>query len=209
VHRRDILRAAGVAAVFTILPRQAAASWARLLRSDRATHPLSPAQLRLVTAIGDAIIPRTDTPGASDVGVPQWIELVVSEHMSAEHRAAFVAGLASIDDLSRRISGGAFADLSPAVRGKVMASLDPPENRLQRLLARKPDIAYYVQTATSRVERLFHWGSARNAYTELKALVVQGYFTSEPVWTGVLHTRVMPGSFIGDLAYAPPLTAHD
>jgi hypothetical protein len=104
MHRRQVVRSLGAALALPFLPRSAEAAialgerlHARLEREEVPFRTLDPAQQALVTGIADAIIPPTDTPGASAVGVPQFIDLILTEWMSDEERAAFLAGLRDID----------------------------------------------------------------------------------------------------------------
>ncbi|MES2921283.1 MAG: gluconate 2-dehydrogenase subunit 3 family protein [Verrucomicrobiota bacterium] len=57
----------------------------------------SPAQRELVAAIAETIIPKTDTPGAIDAGVPGWIELLVQDCLEAADRKIIVDGLAEVE----------------------------------------------------------------------------------------------------------------
>lgn len=52
---------------------------------------LTPAQMDLVGKLSDLIIPRTDTPGASDAGVPEFIDRRLTA--SPDLAAAFRKGL--------------------------------------------------------------------------------------------------------------------
>ena len=49
---------------------------------------LTPAEMQLVTKLSDLIIPRTDTPGASDAGVPEFVDrrLTASPTLAASFR---------------------------------------------------------------------------------------------------------------------------
>ena len=49
---------------------------------------LTPAEMDLVAKLSDLIIPRTDTPGASDAGVPEFIDrrLTASPNLAAAFR---------------------------------------------------------------------------------------------------------------------------
>ena len=57
----------------------------------------SRSQRKLVAAIAECIIPRTDTPGAKDAGVPQWIEVIVQDCSDLKDQAAFISGLTALD----------------------------------------------------------------------------------------------------------------
>lgn len=58
-----------------------------------------PSQRAQVAMIAEAIIPRTETPGAIDAGVPGWIEVIVKDCLEPEDQDIITAG---ISDLMRR-----------------------------------------------------------------------------------------------------------
>src|SRR5512140_418491 len=97
MQRRDLLRAFGAATALAMLPHEAMAAWARVATGVRIADGLTDPQLALVGAIADTIIPRTDTPGATDVAVPAFVNVIVSENYTDAERAAFVAGLDAIE----------------------------------------------------------------------------------------------------------------
>jgi hypothetical protein len=170
MERRDLLRALGTATALALIPRDALAIWTRATAGPRPTNGLSDAHLALVKAVADTIIPRTDTPGASDVGVPAFVDVIVSENFEDAERTAFLAGLDAIDAKAKADAGSAFVDLAPDARGAVIEAIDVAADRDS-----EPSKTYW----------------------RLKGLVVHGYFTSEPVMKDVLKTQVMPGRFDG------------
>jgi hypothetical protein len=163
----------GAVTALSFLPGDAHAAEAardRILLGETAADGLSDAQIRLVTAIADMIIPRTDTPGASDVGVPAWVNLIVTEYYNDNERTPFLTGLDAIDAQAIRDEGTRFADLSAESKDRVMKTLDTPAER---------------------------GAITAQAYSRLKGLVIHGYFTSRIVQQDVLRTAVMPGRFDG------------
>src|SRR5580765_2018285 len=93
MQRRELLRAFGAATALAFIPRDAMAVWARVASGVRPAAGLTDAQLTLVGAIADTILPRTDSPSATDVRVPAFVDVIVSENYAAAERTSFLAGL--------------------------------------------------------------------------------------------------------------------
>src|SRR6476619_3352906 len=130
MRRREVVRFLGAALALPFLPRGAEAAielGEQIHRriGDVPFRTLNPAQQRLVTQIAEMIIPETDTPGATSVRVPEFIDLILTEWASDEEKAAFLAGLADID-VQAAAAGGApkFVELAEAKRGDFLTGLD-------------------------------------------------------------------------------------
>ena len=74
----------------------------------------TPAQLALVGELAETILPRTDTPGALDAGVPAFIDRMLATWDTAEERDRFIRGLGEIET---RLAGAASRD-------QVLSALD-------------------------------------------------------------------------------------
>src|SRR5215210_2309267 len=116
MERRELLRALASAAALAVVPDKTLAAWSRVASGIPLQNALSPAHLALVRAIGDTIIPRTDTPSATDVGVHKFVDVMVNEHMTETERVAALAGLDAIDARARAESNVSFAELSAEKR---------------------------------------------------------------------------------------------
>ena len=55
-----------------------------------------PSQREQVAMIAEAIIPKTDTPGAIEAGVPGWIEVIVQDCFEPADQQVIVNGLADL-----------------------------------------------------------------------------------------------------------------
>lgn len=170
MQRRDLLRAFGAATALALLPHDALAAWTRVATGPRPTAGLRDDQLALIGAIADTIIPRTDTPSATDVRVPAFIDIVVSENYTDTDREAFVSGLAALDAQVKSATNASFVDLDASACGAQIAAIESATNR--------------------RAE-------PTRTYWRLKGLIVHGYFSSEPVMKTVLKYEIMPGAFDG------------
>jgi hypothetical protein len=124
MHRREVVRYLGAAFALPFLPRGAGAAIAfgeelheRLAGEAVPFRTLNAAQQRVVIDIAEMIIPETDTPGATAVQVPQFIDLILTEWMSDDERARFLAGLSGIQ-------AKGFARMSPRQRAELLTALD-------------------------------------------------------------------------------------
>ena len=140
-------------------------------------------EVALLDEIAEAIIPRTDTPGAKDAEVGAFMARFVTDCYSPEDRAAFRAGLVDLDQLA----GGSFMVLPAADRLQLLTGLD----RTAREQARDAWVA--ADGAGSGV----HW------FTMIKQLAIFSFFTSKVGATEVLRYDPVPGSYDGDLPYEP------
>ena len=177
MERRDFLKAFGAVAALTILPHESSAAWARVASGAPLANGLTPSHLALIGAVADTLIPRTNTPGATDVGVPSFVDVIVSENYTDADRAAFVAGLDAVEAQLRSGGTTSFVDLSLDARG-------PAIEAMEKLTDRRADPA--------------------RTYWRLKGLIIHGYFTSEPVMKDVLHTEIMPGAYNGSAPMPVP-----
>lgn len=174
MERRDLLRTLASATALTILPHKTLEAWSRVASGASTTSGLSDAHMLLVRALADTIIPRTDTPGATDVGVHRFVDVIFAEFLTDDERARAIAGLNAIDERAMAESNVVFADLGEEGRGRFIEALEAGP--------RDTDV--------------------KRAYWQLKGLIVRGYFTSEPVMKNVLKHVVMPGRFEGSAPIA-------
>jgi gluconate 2-dehydrogenase gamma chain len=160
-----------------LMPGFAEAAWGAVAAGARTPRVLSP-QDQMITLIADTILPRSDTPGAIDVGVPPWIGLVLTEYFSDTRRARFLADLGAIDQLALSTSGASFIGLKHHHLMKVMDSLDAA--------CGSKDLT-----------------PAQRGYVQLKELIIYGYFTSKPVQQDLLKVVIVPGRFDADVRITP------
>ncbi|MCK0127635.1 gluconate 2-dehydrogenase subunit 3 family protein [Erythrobacter sp. F6033] len=81
------------------------------------------AHKRLIASIADRVIPATQTPGAIDAGVPEYISNVFTDFFTSEQQDEFVEGLA---DLASSLggSGGDFTALSSEDQDRALTEID-------------------------------------------------------------------------------------
>lgn len=133
---------------------------------------LDTGQQDLLAALVDEIIPATDTPGASEAGVPQFIDKLLSDWYEPEDRDAFLAGLATVDP---RAAGGSFVGLAEEARTALVTEMD-------------------AEAYEPRDE-----GEPTPFFRQLKELTLSGYYTSEIGATEELRWLAAPGRYEADI----------
>ena len=139
------------------------------LTSDQAT---------LVSQVSEIIIPRTDTPGAKDVGVPSFIDQMVNEVYSKEDQKWFTDGLAAFNEAAKKEYSEDFADLDE-------------EEQTAFVMKVHEEAVKAEQTTDPAPKRPF--------ILMMKELTMLGFFTSEPGATQVLQYAPVPGAYKGCL----------
>ena len=129
---------------------------------------LTAKQFETVSAIAERILPKTHTPGARDVGVPAFIDLMYGKYMTAAERRVFADGLLEVESVGAGTNPGGFAALTPAQQ----------DSMLKRI----------AEAAQGKENTFFHL---------TKELTLLGYFTSEPIGKKVLHYDPIPGRYDG------------
>ena len=104
MDRRSAIRALATAGAVPLLaPDQLSALFtARRAAGWSSTDGLAPRALsvrefEVVAAVADLIFPRTETPSATDLGVPAFVDLLADEWMDAAELASLRDGLVSLD----------------------------------------------------------------------------------------------------------------
>lgn len=139
---------------------------------------LTDAEKRTVAAMCDHILPRSDTPGALDVGVPAFIDRMLSEFYQDPERRILREGLRQATTDAAELDGVTFAEL-PADK--------------QIALMREYDREAYAQRAA---------GSDTHFFRMMKELTILGYCTSEAGATKLLKYAPFPGPYRGDVPYS-------
>ena len=129
---------------------------------------LSKDQGNLVAEIAERILPASDTPGATDVNVHGFIDLMLKDYLDEEEVTRFMAGLSTVDQAAQSMHKKKFAALEAAQQDEVLMKL--------------------ATEAEGKREAFFN---------QIKQLTVLGYFSSELVGEQYLNYDPIPGDYIG------------
>ncbi len=145
--------------------------------SVSASGALDQAALSAVTVAAEFIIPKSDTPGATDADVSSFIDRMLAGWYPAADRDRFRAGLRELDARSLARFQKSFVDASAADQLALLEVFDGDVSELRR---------------TNAVTANEHW------FAMLKYLTVWGYCTSEVGMQQTLHSWPMPMRYDGN-----------
>ncbi len=132
-------------------------------------------QARLVSELSEIIMPKTDTPGAKELGVPNFIDKMLNEVYKKEDQERFINGLTSFDEEAKKSFGDAFIYCKP-----------------------EDQTAHITKTLSVAIEEKKANYAAKQPFILMaKELTMLGYFSTETGATQVLQYEAVPGSYKG------------
>ena len=108
----------------------------------------------ILDAYCGTMIPKTDTPGAIEAGVPAFIDAMMTNWAANRTRRQFKTALAAIDEAAKAAKGKGFGALSPAERLEVLTAHDLAQvgNPAYRRLKELTLTGYYLSEPGATVE---------------------------------------------------------
>lgn len=182
MDRRTAIKQAALITGYAISASAISAVWQSCQRdANSATEAWSPSffteeQGAAITEISDTILPATDTPGASDVGVPQFIDQYAHICLTQEEQGEFREGLEQLLADCKTEYGKTFVDCTQEQR---LAFLNAVDERARKITGLNPGL-----------EEEQH-----PIFLRLKGLVLMGYFTSETIGKEVTAFLPIPGKY--------------
>ena len=135
--------------------------------NGESTGLVKPDEQEILGSLTDAIIPRTDTPGAREAGVPEYIEMMLEHFTPADQVETLRSQLAWVSSWLAKQKASRLEDVSEKQRNALLTALD---------------------------EQAFGDGTSDDLppgepplFAVLKPLTVAGYYTSEIGATQELH----------------------
>lgn len=176
LNRRDTLR--GLALTIGV----GATGWAERALAAAAPAPaltwtptaLTSDQARVLDVVAELIIPKTDTPGAREAGVPQFIDRALANYYEKDHADKLRAGLTRMDTDAQAAHGVAFVALAPQQQVDLLTAYE------------REGLAAKSLTP-----------SQSHFFPALEDMVTVGYFTSEAGATVALQYDPVPGAYHG------------
>jgi hypothetical protein len=131
--------------------------------------------------VAETILPATDTPGAKEAKVGQFMTVIVRDCYTDADQKVFLAGMQQLNDACKKANNGkAFMDCAPEQQHDFLVALDK-EAKTYMEKKKKEDPSHYFRM--------------------MKELTLWGYFTSEPGATKALRYVAVPGRYEGCIDY--------
>lgn len=129
---------------------------------------LAVGQAITLNAMVETIIPKTDTPGAGELGVGDFVQKMVNDCYDTKTQQSLTNGLRALDDSSQKAYGKIFAQASKSQQLELLQTLEK---------------------STDSTDKAF-FGLVKN-------LTIQGYMNSEYVMTNITHYEMVPARYHG------------
>ncbi len=188
MKRRDVLKYTAYATGFAV---SGALSSALLsgCKAEPTTGGFTPSFLSeeeylTIAEMAETMLPATATPGAKELGVPEFIDLVLGTYTSAGDQERFQTGLA-----------GFMADVQ-AEHGKAYTALSAEEklahlNKVDAEAKAEGERIDLMPITSDEKDDLFPF------LLTFKGIALGGYFSSEFIGTEILAYDPVPGAYMG------------
>ena len=142
----------------------------------------APETRSLLAEIAETIIPKTDTPGAKEAKVEDFIVTMLNDCYKTTDQQLALDGLKKIDAASEKQYKKPFVEISAEQKTALLTEID------------KERVAYNKRDNKKE-------GDPTHYFQMLKELTLLGYFTSEAGATKALRYVPVPGKFEGCIPY--------
>ena len=146
--------------------------------ADQRPHPpsdntlFSKHEMTLLYAICDTILPRTDTPSATELDCHNFVQYQLTQCHTQQQQQDCIAVINKIERIASQNKGNSFALLSIEQQQQLLVNVEKADS------------------FNDQDKNQFHF---------LKALIVFGYFTTEIGATQALSYQAVPGGFKGSI----------
>ena len=125
-------------------------------------------QSKILAGMVEAIIPKTDTPGAGELGVGAFVQKMVKDCYDAKAQESLAKGVSNLDEQSIQRFGKSYADAGKEQQLQLLQDIDKGSDASQKAFL----------------------GMVKN-------LTIQGYMSSEYVMTNITHYEMIPARYFG------------
>jgi len=129
---------------------------------------LSIDQSKTLSGMVESIIPKTDTPGAGELGVAAFVQTMVKDCYDKKAQDSLSKGVDTLEALSAKTFGKSFTDTGKEQKVQLLQEMEKSGDSQQKAF----------------------FGMVKN-------LTIQGYMSSEYVMTNLTHYEMIPARYHG------------
>jgi hypothetical protein len=138
----------------------------------------------LMASITETLLPTSDTPGAKELKLHEFVLRMMDDCYSPEEQKEFQSGLDQFDKYAQKTSEKSFLEMSPEEKKSFLLQLE-----------KKRDDESSVSDDDKPVFQF---------YSRTKGLAIRGYMNAEPVMTNLTYYKMVPGRFDGCVEIKDP-----
>ena len=179
MNRREALSSVAVLLGGTLIGAEAFLSGCKNASTN--VVAFTPDDIAFLNEVAETILPKTDTPGAKEAKVGDFMAVIVKDCYKPTEANVFMEGMTALKlkDSKAKI-GKSFMEATAEERHQLLVELDAEQKAFQA--KKKPeDIPHYFRM--------------------MKELTLWGFFTSEVGATKVLRYVAVPGKYEGCVDY--------
>jgi hypothetical protein len=132
-------------------------------------------QFDVFNEVAERIMPKTDTPGAKDAGVTNFIDTMLSEFYPAAESKKYAAAIDDFDKSCEAANGKSFTEMTDDARDAYLKTVEDKA---------------YKDAASGKDTKDIFWFAAKQG-------TLMAFFFSKPGTTQVLQHVAVPGSYQG------------
>ncbi len=167
INRRiAIKQLAAISAVAVLAPSCSSAGPSKLFKRLAATEDHD----ALLSAIADTLLPKSSTPGAVELKVPEFMARMIDDCATKEDQLKWLGGANKFDAEMEKSAGKLFSKLNADERLKALTEWESIKHEDEEL-------------------NFF--------YQSTRSLAIRGYTSSEYFMTTVQNYNILPGAFKG------------
>lgn len=140
--------------------------------------------MAFLNEVGETIIPATQTPGAKEANVGEFMSVMVRDCYDEKNQQIFMEGMRALQfKESKAKIGKSFMEANAQERHDLISAIDKE-----------------VQDLKIKADK--NAGTPKHYFTMIKELTLTGFFTSEVGATKALRYIAIPGRYEGCVPYA-------
>jgi hypothetical protein len=122
----------------------------------------------ILAEVVETIIPKTNTPGAKELGVHQFVQKMVADCYEPSAQENLTKGVAATEEIAQKTFSKPFVECSAEQRTELLNQMSKSSD-----------------------------ASAKGFFSLVKGLTIRGYMNSEYVMTNITKYELIPGRFHG------------